>query len=142
MLRSARNYDMRAASRKVATVDLTESLTVQSQREEADINVLLRRFGVTGLVPQRTLPPLSGSFENVGSFTEAMQLVVEAKRSFMSLEAETRYRFRNDPALFVAFCENPANIEELRKLGLAPPKEVVRGSEVNASGAGNGNGVT
>ena len=31
-----------------------------------------------------------------------------------------RERFGNDPAKFVDFCVNPANIEAVREMGLAP----------------------
>lgn len=62
-VRSAYNYDRRAASRRTATDcsivpegDVVEP-TIQSAKDECDINVLVRRFGVTGVINGIQPPP-------------------------------------------------------------------------------------
>lgn len=122
MLRSGRNYDMRAASKSVALLCLDESRTLQSQADEANINTIVRRFGVSGTMPVIPLPPPIEAFDEVFDFQSAMNVIAEAKLSFSRLDADLRTRFGNDPEKFVAFCHNPENIDELRKMGLAVPK--------------------
>lgn len=123
LLRGFNSYDVDAASAEVVLACLDRSLAIQSQAEEADINTIVRRFGVTGMLPQVSLPPLEGDFsDSVFDYQSAMNLIVAADRSFMGLSADVRSRFGNDAAKFVDFCSNPDNLDEMRKLGLAVPK--------------------
>lgn len=98
-----------------------ESLTVQSQKDDADINVLLKRFGITGVLPQNVRPPVYADFDAIIDYKSAMDAISAARDSFMAMPADVRDRFKNDPQEFVEFCSNPANLEEMRKLGLAVP---------------------
>lgn len=123
--RSGFNYDVEAASVASGLKCEDKSLTIQSQSEEADINVIMKRFGVTGELPQVARPPTYGDFEAVSDYREALDLINEANASFMKLPADVRKRFDNDAALFVDFCENPDNLPEMRKLGLAVPEAPV-----------------
>lgn len=122
MFRSPFKYDRRAASIKSGHANHMPSLTVQSQREEADINTIVKRFGVTGLLPQGIKVPSFETFEDVWDYRTALHALREAEASFMALPAEVRSRFENDPAQFVEFCSDGRNIEEMRKMGLAVPK--------------------
>lgn len=97
------------------------SLTVQSQKEEADINVIVARARFTGEAPQNIRMPLQGDFTEVGDFRQCLHAVRQAQESFDALPARTRNRFDNDPAKFVDFCLDPANLAEARELGLAVP---------------------
>ena len=111
--------------------DFEESLTQQSQRDETDINNILRQFKVTGLVPQGVVAPTYGDFTQVVDFRTAMDAVNAAQASFMAMPAETRARFGNDPQLFLEFCSNPQNLDEMRKLGLMdPPPKVAEPMKV------------
>lgn len=102
------------------------SLTVQSEKDNCDINVIMRRFGQTGQLPAGArLPPLTGDFsECVNDYGTALRMVRAAQEAFAALPAKVRHRFHQSPEAFVAFCSDPANIEEVRKLGLAPTPEV------------------
>lgn len=111
-----------------------ESMADQSFREECDINTLVKRFGITGNMNGAVLPPPIEEFGEIFDFQSAMNLINAADRAFMSLDADVRARFNNDPARYVSFCSerdddgNLRNIEEMRRLGLAlpaaePPKE-------------------
>lgn len=120
-VRQANGYDVDAASRATGLECLDDSLAVQSQKEEADINVIVRRFGVTGMLPVIQVPEaLTGDVEEFDLMT-ANAVLIEARQSFLSLDADVRARFNNDPMRFVAFAIDEKNIEELRKLGLAKP---------------------
>lgn len=102
--------------------DIESDVAVQSARDETDINVIVRRYGVTGMLPQVAVPPSYGDFDGVFDFQSAMNLVVAAQHSFASLDAGVRKRFGNDPAEFVKFCEDRDNLPEMRKMGLAIPE--------------------
>lgn len=104
--------------------DGEKSRTVQSQREDADINVIVRRFGVTGQLPNNVPVPQYGDFVDAMDFRESMDAIRAAQMSFMSLSAEVRKRFHNDPHEFVEFCSASkdgklVNLEEMRRMGLA-----------------------
>lgn len=125
VVRAANGYDSDGASDAARFVPTGESLTIQSQRDEADINVLVRRFGLTGQLPVREMPEaLVGHVERF-DMMEAQNLLVSARESFQSLDATVRERFGNDPMKFVQFCGDKDNLAELRKLGLAKPEVVV-----------------
>jgi phage internal scaffolding protein len=97
------------------------SLAVQAQKDEADINTIVRNFGVTGKLPENVRVPSYGDFDIVTDYRSAIEVARAAEKSFMAMSAEVRARFENDPQQFLDFCENPANLEEMRKLGLAVP---------------------
>lgn len=108
--------------------------TVQDQRDDSDINVIVKRFGLTGQLPQvRPKIPLEADFRDAGEFDlgSALRYVRAADAAFMRYPAEVRARFDNDPAQFCAFVENPDNKDECIRLGILakpvvpPPKEVM-----------------
>lgn len=103
------------------------SKTVQSDAVDADINTIVKRFGLTGEMPTNVRVPLDTDFADAYDFRTAMDAIVAAERSFAAMPAEVRKRFGNDPAEFVEFCGNPDNIDEMIKLGLAikKPAEVI-----------------
>jgi len=98
---------------------LDPSRAIQSQKEEADINTIVRNFGVTGKLPQGVRVPSYGDFSGVEDYQEALAAIRDADASFMAMPASVRDRFGNNPARFVEFCSDSANLEEMRKLGLA-----------------------
>lgn len=114
------NYDADEASFESGLECKDKSRTLQSQAQDADINVILKRFGVTGQLPQSARLPTFQDFEGIFDFRTALDAVREAEASFMSIPADIRRRFGDDPQEFVAFCSDPKNLDELRKLGLAP----------------------
>lgn len=103
------------------------SLTRQEFKDEADLGKTIKRFAKTpeGRVAlQNAQGFVSGRFEDVSEIPDyrtALDQVNAANRKFMALPAIVRKRFDNDAALFLDFCSDPKNIDELRKLGLAKP---------------------
>lgn len=112
------NYDTEVESDRCGEFNDQPSLTVQSMAEDADLNVLMRRFGLTGVMPSSPYLPTYGDFTHVGDYQSALHAVMEADASFMALPADMRARFENSPQLFLEFCENTANADEMVKLGL------------------------
>jgi len=100
------------------------SLAVQDQRDEVDINTIVRRFGLTGQLPSDVRAPQFGDFTGVRDYQSAMNAVLEAEASFMLMPAEVRARFDNDPQAFLEFCSDAANKDEARKLGLLVPEVI------------------
>ena len=70
------------------------------------------------------MPPMQGDFTAAPNYQESLNLMIEARESFMQLPAKIRSRFQNDPGQFVDFTSDPANSEELRKMGLWSPEAV------------------
>lgn len=120
-IRSPYNYDMDAVSRETGLACRDRTRTHQSFKDDSDINVIVKRFGVTGTAPQNVRVPLHGDFTEVGDFRTAMDAIRSAQQSFDAMPASVRARFSNDPQLFLEFCANKENLEEMRKLGLAVP---------------------
>lgn len=134
-IRGAYNYDADHVSAvSVLVCDPDEDMTQQQFKEESDINEIVRRFGLTGQVPQGVGIPMSGDFTEVSDFHTAMTMVRTAEAEFMKLPAEVRARFSNDPGAVIAFLDDPANRDEAVRLGLvAPAAEVVHTSEAEGS---------
>lgn len=126
-IRTPWNYDTNAASDETALVCTEPTLAQQNTKDEADINVILERFGITGELPSNVKVPLSGDFtEQVTDFQTAMNMVRASEESFMELPAKVRARFHNNPQELLEFLEDPENRDEAKKLGIvvdqAPPK--------------------
>ncbi len=126
------NYDRMAASDESALVfDPDEDMTQQQFKEESDINEIVRRFGLTGQVPDGINMPMSGDFsEMVTDFKTAADMVRQSQEAFMELPAEVRARFYNDPQKLLDFMEDGRNRDEAVRLGIlkAPPEQVPLGS--------------
>lgn len=117
-LRGAYGYDVDAASQE-AGVDLGgPSPTVQSQKDEADINTIVRRFGITGELPLNLRVPLNIDHCEDLEYRECLEVVNAARASFDSLPADVRSRFANDPAALVDFAQDDANRDQLKLWGL------------------------
>lgn len=114
------------------------SLAKQSFAEEADINQIMYRFGVSGQLPQNVRMPTYDDFSEVNDFQSAMNALVSARESFDAMPANVRARFHNDPAEFVEFCSDVANRDEARKMGLLVPQLQELASPASASVAGGG----
>lgn len=124
-VRNAYNYDTGEVSEETGLFCDDESLTQQSQAEEADINTIVRRFGLTGHLPQAVVMPVYGDFDVVSDYREALEQVRAADAAFMLMPADVRARFDNDAGAFVDFCSDDRNIDEARKMGLIPAVEAV-----------------
>jgi len=124
-IRSA--YDGRRV-RQTLYCDPKQDRTQQSFKDECDINVLMKRYEKTGILPSgRDIPP---QFADVTAldFTESMNRVAMVRGVFSQLDARTRARFENDPSQMLDFLADPANSAEAVKLGLLEVPEDAPGS--------------
>lgn len=106
----------------LATFNTEDSLTVQADAKDCDINIIMDRYTKTGQLPQVTaLQPLFADFSEIADYRQALEAVNAAKEAFLTVPAAIRAQFGNDPTAFVNYATNPDNIEQMRKWGLANP---------------------
>lgn len=115
------NYDPVEVSNATGLECRDPSLAVQSQKDEADINTIVRNFGVTGQLPVGVRTPIYDDFDEVIDYRTAIERAREAEASFLAMPSELRARLDHDPQKFLEYCADPANLEEMRSLGLAVP---------------------
>lgn len=97
------------------------SMTKQEFKRECDINNIVKQFQATGMVQHVNARAKEGAYIDLPSdldFQNSVEVVRQAQASFMSLPSKIRDRFGNDPAQFLNFMSNPANLEEAQQLGL------------------------
>jgi len=102
-----------------------EDRTVQSYKEDADINVMIRRFGISAVAK----PQEAGFYDFTNApadYMEALNAINEADRRFATVPAEIRARHENNPAKFAAWLHDENNADEARKLGLLKPLPEIR----------------
>lgn len=122
-LRTPYNYDRNQVSDDTGLECKDPSLTKQADAEDADINTIVRKFNITGQLPQNVRMPTYGDFSGIFDFHTAQNVIRQATESFMAMPADVRAEFHNDPQEFLEFCDNPDNRERARKLGLLVPEE-------------------
>lgn len=119
-LRIPYEYDADLVSSETSLHCPDETLTRQEFLEESDINTIVRRFGI-GEHPVDALQWVTNIdiVDAVDDYQTALNKLIEANEQFMSLPADIRSRFDNDPARFVDFVSTEGNKEEMYRLGLA-----------------------
>lgn len=94
------------------------SLTKQAFKDDADVNVIVERFARQGEFPVFDPADFTWGDATGFDFRAALDVVNAAQAAFEQMPAKVRNRFENDPRQFVDFCSDPANKEELDRLGL------------------------
>lgn len=122
---------------KYAKVFTEPSLTHQSFRRECDVNYIIQRFrkiygGDFLEVYKNHTGGSYGDFTAVVDYQSAIEQVRRADAMFDALPSNLRSKFDNDPGKFLDFCQNPANLEQMREMGLAKKAPV---SDVKSDGA-------
>lgn len=118
------------------------SQTVQSFKDDADINCIIARFENTGVLVDPTVPvsrtPQFGDYSDMPSYQEAQNVIVAANNAFNDLSAKIRERFGNDPAAYFDFVqslkEGSEDYAEAVRLGIID-KPADRAPEVPAGSA-------
>lgn len=136
-------YNLKKRSDEAGLLCLDPTLTVQADKEDADINTIVARFRLTGRMPENLAPPTYQDYDGVFDFQSAQNAILEAEASFMAMPWDVRRRFDNDPQQFLAFAVDPANVDAMVEMGLAVKKENGDGSgnDVAASSASSDGGV-
>lgn len=109
----------------LATECKDKSLTDQSQAAEADINVLVKRFGVTGTMPQRAnAVPMDEDSPVDFNLQRELNSVNDARFAFDQLPLHVRKRFGYDPLEFSTAILDPEKGPILaHELGLTVVRE-------------------
>lgn len=105
---------------------LDKSLAVQEMTDDCDINRIVETWVKTGIAPQSSLEALSGDFSQVDDYRTMLDKINRAKREFMTLDADTRSYFKNDPANLISALDDPTQTSKLIEFGIkkAPPAPV------------------
>lgn len=154
-VRSPYNYNRELVSRETSMPDDQDSFpsrTIQSGKAEADINVIVRRFGITGQMQAPARLPSYGDYTGISDFQDALNVVRAAQEQFASLSSDVRASFGNDPNSFLHFASDPENLPTMVRMGLAIPRpsviihpsdssDVSKGKN-DGSGTGDGDGTS
>lgn len=98
------------------------SKTVQSDARQADINEIVKQFGVTGQLPYGNAQPVFDDFTSFPTdYHTALNYINEADGAFMELPASVRTEFDNDPGKLLSFVADGSNRARAVELGLVPP---------------------
>lgn len=133
MLLSARNFNrVRLFRGTVCGTEKGDIRTVQSDKDSADINVIMKRYARSGQLPQVTAPPSYLDFQDgVFDFQSAQNMLVRAREAFLALPWDVRKEFDHDPHKYVDFVEarddkgQRKNLTKLRELGIVLPEAPV-----------------
>lgn len=112
---------------------IPERRVKQSFKDECDINNIIKSYSQTGQIRHINAKAAQGTYEDLPEpmdLQEALNTVRDANTAFASLPSQVRDRFQNDPGQFLAFMQDPANQDEMIRLGLATRRP--------ESGGGNG----
>lgn len=103
----------------VETVNKDPSLTIQSFKDECDINNIVARHAQTGEYTH--LSNKLGQYADLTSITSYHDMVNQvhyANEAFETLPPKMRLRFKNDPGELLAFLQDRKNLNEAIELGL------------------------
>lgn len=96
-----------------------EGLTEQSHKDSCDINVIMKNYDKTGMVPvMLDQVPKFGDFSQVVDYQSALNLVIDAEEKFMQLPAAIRNEYDHDPQKFLFAIEDPSQRARLIELGV------------------------
>ena len=107
---------------QVEFVNNEPSLTQQHFAEECDINNIVEKYMISGVLGDPlvspSVSPMYGDYSSVEDFHSAQTIIAHATQAFDLLPAALRKRFNNDPAQLLSFLEDESNREEAIKIGL------------------------
>lgn len=111
-------------TRRVRFMCTGPTMTEQHHRNEVNINQIMKRARMGGLIPMRAGTPLYGDFRQATDYHDMKNRVIEADRAFLKLPASIRAQFDNDPGALIAYLDNPENLQEAIEMGLVDPSRV------------------
>ena len=110
-------------SEKVVTEGGT-SLTKQEFKKDTDLNVIMRKFQVTGALDHVNMHQGQYGESTPVQYHQAMTIVANAKSMFEDLPSSLRNKFDNEPAKFLDFVQDERNFDEAQELGIALAPEL------------------
>lgn len=103
--------------------DPNENKTRQQDAQSADINVIVKRWEKTGELPVARRVGVFMDVSAMPSFQEALNTVNRANEMFMSLRADIRAKFENEPARMLDAWNNKEMREVFEEIGWLEPVE-------------------
>lgn len=120
----------RSVRRRVQTDPGSVSMTKQSFKKECDINNILSQFQKTGIITHISKNANNGEYIDLPTdldFQNSINIVLAAQESFATLPSIVRDHFKNDPGLFLAAFQDPAQRERLQEWGILKKPPVPAG---------------
>lgn len=115
-------WDRDASSEASALTCLDPSLARQDQEAQANINNIVRAFGVTGKLPVVPNLPEYGDFSDAPrDYRDALERIEAAEAAFLTVPAKTRALFNHSAVEFFDAVHN-ATPEQLKEWGLTNPE--------------------
>lgn len=117
------------------TINDEPSLTIQSEKDSCDFNLIYQKYVRTGLMSNiRTTPPRYGDFTDASDYHTSVLRAQQAHDEFMLLPASIRARFSNDPGELIGFLADENNRAEAIQLGLidAPQDSKIPQGDIKA----------
>jgi phage internal scaffolding protein len=101
--------------------DQDDGRTQQHQKDECDINLIIKRHSPEQIALMATQN--EGHYGDATSvdYHAAQNIIANANTMFNDLPSEIRNQFDNDPATFLDFTSNEANHAEMREMGIMEP---------------------
>lgn len=95
------------------------TLTEQHHIEYTAIKNIMARYEHSGVIDHvNKHQGTYGDYINAPDFQEAQIAIAQAKEMFLSVPAQIRADFQNDPGAFIDFMQNPENREKIQAYGL------------------------
>jgi len=133
LVRQQIGYDADELSLSTGLVCPEHTLTLQSAKDDCDLNLIVDRMTKTG----EQLP--MASIQDYGDFTGAedyhtlMNKLIDAQDAFSTLDAPVRERFNNDPGQLFQFLNNENNRQEAINLGLLVQPETPSAAPITSA---------
>lgn len=97
------------------------TMTVQSEKDNCDINVIMNRYATCGTpLPVRSdgVEPMFADVSELGDYMENFNRCKQAEEMFNALPSALRKELDNNPANLLPFIQNEANRERCVEYGL------------------------
>ncbi len=110
---------------RVQTGNWEPSMTVQSDAHLADIQNIMKSYGVTGMAD---LDEAAMQFADITQFTDladALNQAKDAEREFLKMPSKVREVFNHDVAVWLDTAHDEDKRDALIALGFLKPREVV-----------------
>jgi phage internal scaffolding protein len=104
--------------------DQNDGRTQQHQKDECDINLIIKRHTPEQIALMATQN--EGQYGDATSvdYHAAQNIIANANTMFNDLPSEIRNQFDNDPAIFLDFTSNEANYPEMIEMGIMEQPDV------------------
>lgn len=97
-----------------------DSKVQQHQRDQCDMRMIMKNFLKTGEITHinnRSMKFLDTT--QATDYDRSLQILLDAEEAFYQLHVDVREKFHNDPREMMQFMNDPSNLDEAIKLGLA-----------------------